>query len=67
MLRKCHVIRPGSDLTRIDRPDGTALVYLYDDPAHPGYMTRAKLIGTDGTPRGWCPRVVPGATNCLRC
>ncbi|MCP3996298.1 MAG: hypothetical protein GY722_14740, partial [bacterium] len=49
MLRKCHVIRTGSDLTRIDRPDGTALVYLYDDPAHPGYMTRAKLIGTDGT------------------
>ena len=30
----------GEDLTRIDRPDGTALEYLYDDPAHPGYMTR---------------------------
>ncbi|MEM7586841.1 MAG: hypothetical protein AAF560_25855, partial [Acidobacteriota bacterium] len=39
----------GSDLTRIDRPDGTALAYRYDDPAHPGYMTRTILIGSDGT------------------
>ncbi len=38
----------GQYLTRIDRPDGTALSYLYDDPAHPGYMTRATLIGSDG-------------------
>ncbi len=43
------MIRTGSDLTRIDRPDGTALTYLYDDPAHPGYLTRVTLIGTDGT------------------
>ena len=39
----------GDDLTRIDRPDGTAIVYTYDDPAHPGYMTRIELEGTDGT------------------
>ncbi len=37
------------DLTRLDRPDGTAIEYLYDDPANAGYMTRATLIGTDGT------------------
>ena len=39
----------GPDLTRIDRPDGTALEYLYDDGAHPGYMTRTTLVGTGGT------------------
>ncbi len=39
----------GDDLTRIDRPDGTALSYLYDDPSHPGYLTRITLIGMDGT------------------
>ena len=37
----------GQDLTRIDRPDGTALAYLYDDPKHPGYLTRITLIGLD--------------------
>ena len=39
----------GDDLTRIDRPDGTALAHTYDDPAHPGYLTRTTLEGTDGT------------------
>ncbi len=39
----------GDDLTRIDRPDGTALSYLYDDPSHPGYLTQITLIGMDGT------------------
>ncbi len=39
----------GSNLTRIDRPDGTAIEYLYDDPAHAGYMTRATLVGNDTT------------------
>ena len=38
----------GQDLTRIDRPDGTALEYLYNDPNHGGYMTRTTLIGSDG-------------------
>jgi hypothetical protein len=37
----------GDDLIRIDRPDGRALLFEYDDPgnpAHPdGYMTRAWL------------------------
>ncbi len=37
------------DLTRIDRPDGTALEYRYDDPAHPGHMTRTTLIASGGT------------------
>ena len=37
----------GSDLTRIDRPDGTALVFRYDDPAWPGYLTRVELEGDD--------------------
>ena len=38
----------GDDLMRIDRPDGTALEYLYED-VHPGYLTRVTLIGNDGT------------------
>ena len=38
----------GDDLVRIDRPDGTAVLYTYDDPAHPGYLTRITLEGTDG-------------------
>lgn len=39
----------GDDLVRIDRPDGTALEFLYDDSRHPGWMTRKTLVGTDGT------------------
>jgi RHS repeat-associated protein len=39
----------GLDLTRIDRPDGTALRYVYGDAGHPGYVTRVELEGTDGT------------------
>jgi hypothetical protein len=39
----------GDDLTRIDRPDGTALLFAYADAAHPGYMTRMALEGTDDT------------------
>ncbi len=41
----------GQDLTRIDRPDGTAWVFLYDDPTLPGYMTRMSLEGTDASER----------------
>ena len=41
----------GDDLTRIDRPDGTAIVYTYDDPAHPGYMTRIELKAPTAPPR----------------
>ena len=37
----------GDDLTRVDRPDGTALVYSYDDGRFPGYLTRVTLEGTD--------------------
>jgi RHS repeat-associated protein len=37
----------GDDLRTINRPDGTAWEMLYDEPAHPGYMTRLTLIGTD--------------------
>jgi len=39
----------GDDLTRIDRPDDTKIHYLYGDIAHPGYLTRITLEGTDGT------------------
>ena len=38
----------GDDLTRIDRPDGTALAYSYDT-TFGGYLTQVKLIGTDGS------------------
>ncbi|MEM9553169.1 MAG: RHS repeat-associated core domain-containing protein [Acidobacteriota bacterium] len=41
----------GVDLARIDRPDGTALEYFYDDPGNPGWMTRVDLVGADGTSR----------------
>jgi len=41
----------GDDLTRVDRPDGTAIVYTYGDGRFPGYLTRIKLEGTDGTSR----------------
>ena len=37
----------GSDLSRIDRPDGTALEFRYDDSRFPGYMTRRDLVSTD--------------------
>ena len=39
----------GDDLTRIDRPDGTAVLYTYGDARFPGYLTRITLEGTDGT------------------
>ncbi|MEM6456235.1 MAG: hypothetical protein AAF772_14155, partial [Acidobacteriota bacterium] len=38
----------GNDLTRIDRPDGTVWRFDYADPAHPGFMTRMTLEGSDG-------------------
>jgi YD repeat-containing protein len=38
----------GDDLTRIDRPDGTSLEFLYEDPRNPGYMTQQILVGTSG-------------------
>jgi len=41
----------GDDLSRIDQPDGTAWVMTYGDAAHPGYLTRLELEGTDGTSR----------------
>ncbi len=41
----------GQDLTRIDRPDGTAWVFLYDDPTLPGYMTRMSLESTNASER----------------
>ncbi|HMB54132.1 MAG TPA: hypothetical protein VKU40_12505, partial [Thermoanaerobaculia bacterium] len=37
------------DLTRIDRPDGTAWVMTYGDTNHPGYLTRLELEGTNDT------------------
>jgi YD repeat-containing protein len=39
----------GDDLERIGRPDGTALLFHYDEPSFPGYLTRVELEGTDGT------------------
>jgi hypothetical protein len=41
----------GDDLVRVDRPDSTALEYSYDDLAHPGFLTRITLIGTDASER----------------
>ena len=41
----------GNDLSRIDRPDGTAWEFRYDDPDFPGYMTRMSLVGIDGSRR----------------
>ncbi|MEM8997920.1 MAG: hypothetical protein AAGF23_24275, partial [Acidobacteriota bacterium] len=41
----------GPDLARIDRPDGTAWQFLYDDPRHPGFITRLTFEGTDGSTR----------------
>jgi len=41
----------GNDLTRIDRPDGTRWEFFYGDSAHPGFMTRMDLVGTDGSRR----------------
>ncbi|NJL27268.1 MAG: RHS repeat-associated core domain-containing protein, partial [Thermoanaerobaculia bacterium] len=41
----------GNDLVQIDRPDGTALEYLYGDVAHPGFLTRITLVGTDASER----------------
>ncbi len=38
----------GDDLTRVDRPDGTALLYAYGDSSFPGYLTRVTLLGADG-------------------
>jgi RHS repeat-associated protein len=37
----------GDDLTRITRPDGTALEFHYDDARFPGYLTRVDLVSTD--------------------
>ncbi len=39
------------NLTRIDRPDGTAWLLRYNYPANPGYLTRRTLRGTDGSER----------------
>ncbi len=36
------------DLTRIERPDGTALELFYEDPSFPSYLTRMELVGTSG-------------------
>ncbi|MFL6260858.1 MAG: RHS repeat-associated core domain-containing protein [Thermoanaerobaculia bacterium] len=41
----------GNDLTRIDRPDGTAWEFFYADAANPGWLTRMDLVGTDGSRR----------------
>ncbi|HEV7672504.1 MAG TPA: RHS repeat-associated core domain-containing protein [Thermoanaerobaculia bacterium] len=41
----------GDDLHFISRPDGTTWEFRYDDPSHPGYLTRVDLLGTDGTSR----------------
>ena len=41
----------GHDLVRLDRPDGTAWEFFYEDAAHPGSMTRMELVGTDGSRR----------------
>ncbi len=49
--RTWHYSWSGLDLVRIDRPDGTAWAFRYDDPRLPGFMTRMTLVGTDGSER----------------
>ena len=44
--RQWSYVWNGDDLTRIDRPDGTSLEFLYEDPRHPGYLTQQVLVGT---------------------
>jgi RHS repeat-associated protein len=39
----------GADLSFISRPDGTKLEFTYAAPGLPGYLSRVRLIGTDGT------------------
>lgn len=41
----------GDDLTRVDRPDGTAIRYTYGDARYPGYLTLIELEGTDASIR----------------
>lgn len=41
----------GPDLTRIDRPDGSAWSFRYDEADLPGYMTRMTLLGSSGGER----------------
>jgi RHS repeat-associated protein len=41
----------GSDLVRIDRPDGTRWEFTYGNASLPGYMTRMELVGTDNSRR----------------
>ena len=38
----------GDELDRIDRPDGTALEFFYEDASFPGYLTRVEKVGTLG-------------------
>src|SRR5437660_3376096 len=35
------------DLSRIDRPDGTALEFQYGDARFPGFLTRMDVVATD--------------------
>jgi len=41
----------GDDLTQVERPDGSVIEYLYDDPDHPGYLTLIDLVSEDGSER----------------
>lgn len=46
----------GDDLDQVIRPDGTILEFFYEDPQHPGFMTRVELVPTSGPRRieqGW--------------
>jgi hypothetical protein len=45
--RTWEYVWSGDDLVRVNRPDGTALVFTYGDPTLPGYLTRIELEGTD--------------------
>ena len=41
----------GHDLTRINRPDGTAWAMTYGDGRYPGYLTRLELVAVGGARR----------------
>jgi RHS repeat-associated protein len=43
------VAHSGFDLSFLGRPDGTTIEYTYGDVANPGFITRIREIGTDGT------------------
>jgi len=53
----------GDDLVRVNRPDGTALLYAYGSPSYPGYLTRVTLLGVGGGERILIAREIDASGN----